>query len=151
MNKFKWFNSIRELDPSEENKFIITSLDGVIENISKLHTFYSIFENMGYIDLYPENIEKNYNYCNGNLKNFLEKQFIAISKVNWHGCFPPLYYWVIDFNKLVIELTEKQMQGFLFKNYNLNKDKIQHTYADNFELTTNIYYNLTENKFTSSI
>ena len=151
MKKFKWFGDVREIDPSKKNEIIITGLDGIIENICKIHTFQSIFENLEYSEYFPTTLENSYDFAYGNFKDFLEKQFIYVGKRNKWSMMPPLYYWVMDFGEINIKLNKEQMQDLLLKNYNFYKGRITNTYDDNFELKTPLYYDLGENKFTASV
>ena len=151
MKKFKLWDEVREVDPSEENKVIITALDSVIENICKIHTFQTMFENLEYSEYLPNDFEKCYDFRYGNLKDFLEYKFISVGKKNkWYMC-PPFYYWIVNFNEISLYIKREQMLNLLSKNYDFYKEKIIHRYDDIFHMDIPLYYDLTENKFISHI
>lgn len=151
MKKFEWFDDIREADPSEENKVVIESLDVVIENINKIHTFQSMFENLGYLEYCPSNFENEYSYCYGILKDFLEKNFISLFKGNFCGMIPPSYYWLISFGTISIRINGEQMQKLLSKNYSYYTDRIKYQYDNVFEIKCPVFYDLGKNKFTPHV
>jgi hypothetical protein len=150
MKKFKFFDDIREADPSEENKIIIATLDTVIERICKIHSFQSMFENIGYSEYFPKKMDNESQYRYGDFKDFLEENFVAMNKANKYGMFPPLFFWVLEFKTIEIKITKEQTQDLLLKNFNLYKEHIE-PYLEDFKLTSSLYYDLTIDKFISYI
>lgn len=147
MNKFKWFDEERELFPSKENNCIIKSLDIVLCNIAKTHSFKTIFEDLGYLNLLPNSFEKEYEFCYGNLQEYLEKKFVSISKINKMAMFPPLYYWILQFGTLKVKITEEQMSELLKENFTFYNNRIKHSFNKIYELSLVLNYDLAENKF----
>ena len=90
MKKFKIFDQVREMDVSQEHQPLINSLDIIINNIINLKTFEDLLLDLSYDNFSVKNIDYNEQE---NLKEYLEKIFISISKLSIHSMVPPLFNW----------------------------------------------------------
>lgn len=150
MKKIRWFDEDNETHPNEENMVIISALDTIIERICKLHTFESMFENIGCNEYFPKKMDNESQYRYGRFKDFLEEKFMSVRRVNKHGMIPAWFSWVLQFENIQMKITKEQSQELLTKNFNLYKGRIE-PYLDDFELGSNLFYDLTTDKFISYI
>jgi len=143
MKKFKLFDQIREIDVSQEYQPLMDSLDVIIDNIVNLKTFEDLLLDLGYDSFSVRSIDYNEQ---GDLKQYLEKNFMSISKLSMHNMVPPLFNWYIKFDNIKFNLSKNEADFLLNKNFQYYKNIIDN-YGKHYVLKHTLYYDLHDNKF----
>ena len=143
MKKFKIFDQVREMDVSQEHQPLINSLDIIINNIINLKTFEDLLLDLSYDNFSVKNIDYNEQE---NLKEYLEKNFISISKLSIHSMVPPLFNWYVRFDNIKFTFSKNEADFLLSKNFQYYKNIINN-YGEYYVMKHTLYYDLHDNKF----
>lgn len=137
----------REIAPIGDYNNIVSSIENIITKIVNKKSFSSMYEEIELSEFTPKDFNT-YDFNYGNFKEWLEKHFICIMRGNIMGSIPPYIIWKIQFEPIKIKLTQKQAFSLLESNFSYYSREIKHSYDKNYNLTVNVAYDLTKDKFT---